>query len=165
MSTRITLLCVSMVCAVAVSGCRCNGTLPDVRPVSISPSAAKAGAMQEYDTNGDGRIEGEELENAAWLKSAMERGEKLDVNGDGALAGDEIADRVRVWLSGTGRWSMVFQVMQSGQPLVGATVKFVPPAFLGERMPTGTGVTDESGTIASQPMSRPIVKVFPGTSG
>ena len=64
-----------------------------IHPPGIAAGAAAA-AMKQYDTDGDGKVAGEELDKAPSLKSAIEN---LDTNGDGAVSGDEVAERIAEW--------------------------------------------------------------------
>jgi hypothetical protein len=146
MSTRIARFCVLMFCAVAVSGCGCRKMRRLPLP-EINASSAKSKAMEQYDTNGDGRIEGEELENAPSLEWAVEKGKRIDANEDGALTGAEIGDRIKDWLgSNTARISVICMVKKGGAPVEGATVTFDPEKFLGDKIQPSTGVTDASGS-------------------
>ena len=51
-------------------------------------------AMEQYDTNGDGIVAGEELENAPGLKAALAT---MDTNGDKGISADEVTARINVW--------------------------------------------------------------------
>src|SRR5262245_76907 len=66
----------------------CNSGPARVTQPYIDSSAAGEGAMQQYDTNGDGVVNGEELEKAPGLKAALPR---LDSNGDKGISADEVA--------------------------------------------------------------------------
>jgi hypothetical protein len=103
--------------------------------------------MEQYDTNGDGRIDGDELQNAPSLKWAVETGKRIDADGDGALTESEIGDRIAGWLSSdTARISIQCIVTKGGAPLQGATVTFDPEDFLGDKIRPGTGVTTDMGS-------------------
>ena len=100
--------------------------------------------MKQYDTNGDGKIAGDELDKAPALKSAIEN---LDTSGDGAVDADEVTARIEAWQeSKLGRTSLMCRVVKGGQPFEGATVTFVPEKFLGENLKPASGVTDANGT-------------------
>ncbi len=127
------------------SGCSVGGP-PRIYPPSISPAAAGRGAMEQYDTNKDGLVNGDELENAPSLKAAIKQ---LDTNKDGGVSADEIADRIRAWqASKVGRMSAGCVVTLRGRPLSDARVTFEPEKFLGNEIEPCSGITDESG-IAS----------------
>jgi hypothetical protein len=126
---------------VALSGC--SDRPPRIYPPEIDAGSAGAAAMDQYDTNGDGQVAGEELDAAPTLRVALER---LDTNGDGAVSADEVAERIRAWQeSRVGRMSGMCRVLYRGQPLEGATVVFDPEEFLGDDIRPATGTTDEQG--------------------
>jgi hypothetical protein len=62
------------------------------------------------------------------------------------VSATQIVARIKMWQkSKLGRMSLRCSVMQDGQPLAGANVKFVPERFLGDNMPEASGKTDENG--------------------
>jgi hypothetical protein len=120
----------------------CSKTPPRVHPPGINASAGDD-AIEQYDADGNGKIDGEELNKAAGIKGAMQ---KIDTNGDGAVTADEIYARIEAWEeSKVGRTSQSVQVTRNGQPLVGATVKMVPEGFLGDDIQPASGETDQRG--------------------
>lgn len=124
----------------AVSGC--SKRPKRLHPPGVSRTAA-SDAMQQYDTNGDGQIAGEELDKAPALKAAIEQ---LDTSGDDAVSADEIAARLKSWKdSKMGRMSLSCTVRRRGQPLQGVTVTFEPEKFLGSETLPATGQTDQYG--------------------
>lgn len=126
---------------VIVSGC--SDRPSRVYPPEIDAGAAGAAAMDQYDTDGDGRVAGEELVNAPTLQAALGR---LDTNGDGAVSADEVTARVQAWQeSRVGRMSGMCRVLYRGQPLEGARVVFDPEEFLGDDIKPATATTDEHG--------------------
>jgi hypothetical protein len=110
-------------------------------------------AIQEYDTDGNGKIDGAELDKCPGLKALLRR---TDPSGQGGLTADMIAARIKAWHeSRLGRMIVPFRVTHNGKPLEGAEVKFVPEKFLGEYMITATGTTDSQGFVAmSVPLTR-----------
>jgi hypothetical protein len=115
-----------------------------VVPPKISASAAGRDAIKEFDTNGNGKIDGKEFERVPSLKSNLAR---IDTNHDGAVSADEITERVKFWqdVLKVGRQAIHCTVFHNGQPLEGAEVKFVPEKFLGENMLVATGTTGPNG--------------------
>jgi len=110
---------------------------------SVDSIAAGKAAVSQFDTDGDGTIRGDELAKVPSLKHALDR---VDANGDGAVSAEEIANRVGQWETmQTGRMAVTCMITKDGQPVHGATVKYVPEAFLGSSLQTATGVTDENG--------------------
>ena len=81
---------------------------------TINASRAGTLAMGMYDKNGDGKVAGDELDQAPALKAALSR---LDTNGDGGVSADEVAARVVAWKAmQTEMTSGRCHVTQSGQP-------------------------------------------------
>ena len=161
-STRRTLLAVGPVSLMAVLIASCDYGPPAVTQPRINPTTAGRLAMEYYDTNGDGRIAGEELETAPSLKAALAR---LDTDSDGGVTAEEVAARIGTWKKmGVGLTSFRFQVLLNGSPLAGADVIFEPAPFLGDEIQAGTATTDESGLgIASVPKEqRPSPTTPPG---
>jgi hypothetical protein len=117
-----------------------------VHQPEIDASSAGSQAIEMYDTNGDGKVAGDELEKAPGLKSAIKR---LDKDGDGAVNAEEVAERIETWQAGkTALMSIQFTVVLNGQPLEDATVTFEPETFLGEEIKKAVGTTDSFGTGA-----------------
>jgi hypothetical protein len=142
----------SMPCALVVTSLllaantSCQRGPAVVKQPSISPSSAGKLAMEQYDTNHDGKVAGDELEKAPSLKVALPR---LDTDGDGAVSADEVAARVNAWKEmRTGMTTVPCHVTLDGQPLAGAKVTLEPEAFLGDEIKTAFGTTDQFGTVA-----------------
>lgn len=115
---------------------------PPERP-DMDPSASGRRAIEQYDTNGDGKIDSEEIRQSPPLMEALK---STDKDGDGALTGDEIAARIRQWIDGdTAIMDGTTTVLMDGQPLEGATVVFEPEPFLGQAFKPCQGVTDQNG--------------------
>jgi hypothetical protein len=133
------------------------------RPVAIRPSridAEEAGkrAIEMFDADKDGKIDGEELAKCPGLKAAMS---KLDPEGTGELTAAMITARIRAWQdSKVARMSLRCMVRRKGEALAGAEVRFVPEKFLGDQMKTATGTTDQNGVaMLSIPEGPPGVPV------
>src|SRR6476646_2596949 len=110
---------------------------------SINPSSAGKLAMEEYDTNHDGKVSGDELEKAPGLKAALPR---LDTDGDGAVSADEVAARVNAWKEmKDGMTSVACHVTLDGQPLADAKVTLEPESFLGDEIKTAFATTSKFG--------------------
>ena len=135
----------AVVSLAAIVAAGCSGKPSRIYPPSISAGSAGSGAMEQYDTDGDGKVAGPELEKAPSLKAGLSR---LDTNGDGGVSADEVAARVEAWqASKVGRMSVVLTVLANGKPLEGATVTLDPEDFLGDEIKPATGVTDASGLV------------------
>ncbi len=128
----------------AVGGCWDSGA-DRIVPPGINAKAAGSAAMEQYDTNKDGKVAGGELDKAPSLKAAIDN---LDTNGDGAVSAEEITARIEVWQdSRVGIFPIDCTVYYKGRPLPGATVTLEPEKFLGDAVKTSTGVSDENGTV------------------
>ncbi len=111
-------------------------------------------AIEMFDADKDGKIDGEELSKCPGLKAAMS---KLDPEGTGELTAAMIAARIRAWQdSRLARMSLRCMVTRQGQPLAGAEVRFVPERFLGDDMKTAVATTDQNGVAMLS---------IPGTEG
>jgi hypothetical protein len=133
-----------------------------VRPPSIDASAAGELAIDQYDSDGDGLVSGDELEGAPVLKAALPR---LDTNADKAVSADEVTARIEHWqATGMGLTSFGFTVTLDGRPLEGATVTLEPEAFLGDDIRPAVATTDLFGTGGpSVPKDqRPTAETPPG---
>ncbi|TWT87221.1 EF hand [Pseudobythopirellula maris] len=121
----------------------CSNRPAAIRPPSINASQAGRLAMEEYDTDGDGFVGGDELKSAPGLNAAIE---SLDTDGDGKVSADEVAERVKKWQSfGVGLTSVRYSVTIDGQPLPDADVTFDPEAFLGDEILVAKGKTNRRG--------------------
>jgi hypothetical protein len=120
----------------------CFGGPSRVRPDSVAGDAPQK-AMDLYDTDHDGFIDGAELDKVPGLKAALKQ---VDTNGDGKISREEIAARIQFWKdSGFGRTTISVPVRHNGAPLPGAKVRLVPESFLGSTLPTGEGTTNDRG--------------------
>ena len=133
-------------CVLAISlmvAIGCQRKPPRLYPPPIDASAAGAQAIEMYDTNKDGKISGAELDKCPALKAAMAR---IDRTGEGAITAAMITARIRAWQdSKLGRMPFMCTVLHNGKPLVGAEVKLVPEKFLGDKMQTASGKTNQNG--------------------
>jgi len=133
-------------CASALVVVGCSRGPARVGQPSIDPAGAGAGALEAYDTNGDGKIAGGELDASPALKSALER---LDADHDGGVSAGEIAERVKAWKAmRTGLASIRCQVTLDGKPLPGAMVTLEPEPFLGNQVKRATGQSNQFGDAA-----------------
>ena len=136
--------CVALILTLfSVTITSCGSGPPAVRPPNIDASTAGQMAMEIYDSDGDGRVAGDELEQAPSLKAALSR---LDTDGDKAVSADELAARVESWqATKAGLMSFSFTVTLDGSPLAGATVTFEPEPFLGDDIKAATCITSDYG--------------------
>ena len=134
----------------ALAGCSHGPSA--LAPPRINPNAGQA-AIEKYDANGDGSIDGDELKKVPALKTSMARADK---NRDGKITAEEIDERIAAWKkSGLAIMRVTAVVRQNGQPLGDAAVTFVPEEFLGDVVKPATGVTDATGSAVMQISSAP----------
>ena len=140
-------------------GCGCSGT-PSAPPrQSVSPSAAAKAAIAQYDTNGDGKLDAQELQQSPPLAAMLATVKMHDPSHGDYLTADDIAGRIKSWLRSdviVAGGSVV--VLLDGKPLAGATVTFEPEPWLGPSYRTSSGTTGVSGYAT---MSRTL-EAYPG---
>jgi hypothetical protein len=123
----------------------CNSPPPRVVAPSFNPGKIAAGAIQEYDANGDGALAGDELSKAASIRSALS---SYDADGDGRVTAEEIQKRMEKFAATkVGLMKFLCRVSLNGQPLQGATVTLRPEPFLKDVVQVASGVTDASGKV------------------
>jgi len=157
LSTRSKAAALAALVLLGLSSCRYGPAA--VQQPGIDASAAGSDAMELYDTNGDGKVAGDELAKAPALKAALAR---LDTNKDGSVDASEVTARINVWQEmRTARTSVRCHVKLDGQPLQNATVVFEPETFLGDEIKTATGVSNQFGdvypSIAAEELSDPTL--------
>ncbi len=143
MSYRVVRFGVVVACVGLLAGWGCSQRPSRIHPPPIDASAAGRLAIEQYDTNGDGLIGGDELDKAPSLKASMKN---LDKNTDKKVSAEEITARIEKWQDEkVGKTSLMVTVTSRGQPLPGATVRFVPEKFLGDEVQAAEGKTDSGG--------------------
>lgn len=148
---------VAVCCAAMVSSLAgCSGKPARVHPPAYAINIGDA-AMAVYDHNGDGAIDGDELNEVPGLKAAIKQ---VDLNGDGRITAEEIDARLQSWLATRmGEMAVNCDVSLDGKPLAGAQVLFEPEAFLGPHVHPGSGETDEGGganiSMAAEHLANP----------
>lgn len=142
-ASRWPIWLISIAAVVPMIGCL-NSRAPSSIPTpTVDPSAAAARAIEQYDRNADGRLDETELAACPGLLAVKTR---YDSNKDGAISADEIAAVLKsMYGVGVGLTSVNCTVLRGGQPLVGATVKFVPEPFLGGTITPAAGTTNANG--------------------
>ena len=135
---------VAIVFLLSLSGC---GEKFAVDP--IDPKVVTDAAMQQYDTNGDGRLDLDELASSPGLLAAL--GE-CDLDADKAISHEELGVRLEnMYGRGISLISVDCVVRMKNKPLKKARVLFVPEKFLGEGTTIAAeGITNDVGkaTIA-----------------
>jgi hypothetical protein len=150
MCRKKNLLLISILSVVAVACLAgCSRRPHNGHGFRINPEPLARAAIEEFDTNKDGKIDRAELEKCPGLKAAAE---KIDPRGTGEITAKMIAARIQTWLdTRLGRMSLSCRITHNGKPLEGAEVKFVPERFLGLDHPerwTASGKTDDKGNAS-----------------
>ncbi len=123
----------------------CSGKPKRLQQLSINAEAAGAKAIELYDTNKDGKISGEELDQVPSLKLSLPN---VDTAGTGGITAEMITNRIKKWqATKKAVVTFSFQLLRNGQPLSGADVKVVPEKFITSPVPTATGQTDNDGRV------------------
>jgi hypothetical protein len=126
----------------------CTGSNSRVSAPALSPESASRQALAEYDTNGDGFLDGKELERCPALKSCLK---ELDTDRDGRISAQEIAVHLSHYQkTRIGLISASCHVTLDGRPLSGATVSLLPETFLGPGIKPATAITDSNGRALMQ---------------
>jgi hypothetical protein len=121
----------------------CAGPNAPLTAPEYDPDAMADAALKQFDGNGNGTIEGVELNACPALKAAMPA---IDKNKDKAISRDELVERFRSYKeAGVGAVSVSCTVRLNGQPLEGATVTFVPEDCMKGTVKGGSGATDAEG--------------------
>ncbi len=126
--------------AVLLMSIGCSGRLPALKPPKFDPVAAAQAAMEQYDTNQDGIIQGAELENAPGIRFSLDR---IDTNRDDGTTVDELSKMIQEkWLDpGDGVMRIKCNVTLNRWPLDEATITFDPERFLGDLVHPAMGET------------------------
>jgi hypothetical protein len=113
-------------------------------PPDVSANAGTA-AIKQFDTDGSGTLDSEELSASPALKSAMAA---MDKDGDAQLSAAEIDARIDEWRdSKVALTSVMATVRLDGRPLAGAEIAFVPESIMGDKTETAKGMTDNQGMV------------------
>ena len=150
-------------CLLLILGC--SSRLPTLKPPKFDPESASAAAMEQYDENGDGKIDKDELKLAPGINSSKE---EIDGNNDGAITADELATLIQErWLDAKGGIMRVaVEVSYRGRPLHGATITLEPEPFLADVLKGASGETDDNGyaPLAMAPEDMPHKNVRSGAA-
>ena len=154
-------------CGVAVG---CGYSAARVEPVDIDPSDASSAAMEMYDKDGDDALGEQELVAVPGIKRYYGQ---YDRDGDTKVSREEISQRFEDWANNRlALHSARVLVHLDGRPLGGATVTFVPEAYLGPNVKPAIGITQSNGVatlshahedLPKTASGRPIPGVTSGT--
>lgn len=130
----------------ATVGCG-SGSTGRVAAPSYDPDAMAAAALSALDANGNGTIEGAELDACPALKSALPG---IDTNRDRKVSADELKARFTAYKAqAAGAVGVAASVTLDVAPLPDATVTFTPEPFMGAAAREATAVTRADGSIAT----------------
>lgn len=121
----------------------CGQTGPEAKLPALNAGEAAAGALAQYDANGDGSIGGPELDKSPSLKSALKL---IDADGNGLLSREEIQLRIAA-LQASKLPLIPFncEVLLDGRALAGAEVRLVPETFMGPEVKLAAATTLDTG--------------------
>ena len=124
----------------------CSSTPPAPPRFQIDPQAAAQEAIKLYDTNGDGKLDAEELKASPPLEELLKNVKAKDPSHPDCLTAADISQRVDEWLKApaTLRTARV-TVLLDDKPLSGTTVEFEPEPFMGHSYHKHQGQTNEGG--------------------
>ena len=120
----------------------CSG--PSVDLPRMNPRVAGRKAMELYDSDRDGVIEGSEFEQCPGLKAALPT---VDTDADEQVTAEEIKIRLKAHRdSGLALAEINCVVTLDGNPLPNAAIQFVPEEYLGNGISIARGTTNSRGT-------------------
>jgi len=132
------IFCLMLLFALAATGC--SSSPPSIEAPAFDAASAAKQAIADYDANGNGTIEGAELNKSPALKDALAQ---IDKDGK-QITLEALTARMQSWRQ-ISVIPIVCTVVLDGAPVEGATVTFVPEKFLGAARPQATGKTDSNG--------------------
>ena len=138
------LFVVMLVVTSLVAGC--SNQPGRIKPPNINASSAARAALEQYDTNGDSFLAGEELKEAPALRTALKT---IDSDGDSQISEEELAARIQAWAdSRSAALPITCRVLLNGKPAADVEVLFEPEPFLGEEILSATGISNVFGDAA-----------------
>ena len=131
----------------AVTGCGQSPGPVVLAPADYDPESMTQAAMKEFDRDGNGMIEGAELDACPALKAA---GGGIDTNRDKKISTDELRARFEAdKATNAGSVAVPVTLTLDRVPLADATVTFVPEACMGGKTKEATGKSGTDGMVRS----------------
>lgn len=133
----------------------CSGKPGRLSSPDVNASAAAARAVAEFDKNGDGVLQQDEMQACPALVYAADA---YDADKNGDLTSDEVKEGVNRWAATrTGAMMLPFRVSLDGRPVPDAEVKLIPVSFLADSIKPNVGKADASGSgmLGLAPEDRP----------
>ena len=138
------LLPAILLLGLASAGCGDKANSPVPVPSYDAQAMGKA-AVSQLDKNGNGTVEGAELDACPGLKAALPN---IDTNHDNKLSAEELTARFLSYRAAGAVGSSV-RVTLDGAPLIDATVTFTPEAFMCDAISEATAQTGADGTATN----------------
>ncbi len=114
-----------------------------MQPPAIDANPAGKEAINEFDANHDGAIDGAELDKVPGIKGSIGT---VDTNGDHRVTPEEVSTVIQGWqASRLAAKAVMAEVTINGKPVVDAEVKFIPEKFLGPNLKPAKGTTNAQG--------------------
>ena len=140
LSTRTSYVQALLLLAIAGG---CSGRPGRVATPGVDAGEAAQAAIELYDKNGNGALDGDELSASPALMNALP---SYDSDKDGLLSKAELVDGMQRWSQrGIGALSLPFIVRLNGRPLEGAQIKLIPEPFLADAVKPASGISDSAG--------------------
>ena len=134
----------------------------DRRTYLVDPEVSSKAAIEQYDKNGDGLLDETELKECPGLLNALRA---FDDSKDKKLSREEIAEEIDyIYQRNPGLTAITCSVALDGNPLSGATVKFIPEKFLGDEIKTAEGITNNAGVASMSIPAEELPKELRRTS-
>jgi hypothetical protein len=149
---RVRTLCAA---ALLLGSTSCNSGPARIPPVDVNIDAVLTDLMSEFDTDKNGSLSRGELAAMPPLADCLSHCRR---NSKDEISVEELAATLRrVFDPRTAVVSASCLVRCNGQPLSGASVRFVPLPMFKSKLPVGSGVTDVDGfaMIAAAPEDLP----------
>lgn len=152
-SIKILSYCGAFALAPSLIGCSSSPGRLSAPDVNAGSAAAKA--VEEFDKNGDGVLQKDELQACPALADASGA---YDADRNGDLTLDEVKEGINRWAATrTGAMMLPFRITLDGRPVADADVKLVPVSFLADSIKPNVGKADSSGSgmLGLAPEDRP----------